>query len=76
MLQAWKGRLEGSEVSVSKPLPLLIGESSGMPHGGINLHFCGYESSELREEEEEDEEAAADRDWKKRHREHNKGGGP
>ena len=35
---------------------------------GSNLHFCGYESGELREEEEEDEEAAADRDWKKQQR--------
>lgn len=33
--------------------------------GGRNLHFCRYESGELRKEEEEDEEAAADRDWKK-----------
>lgn len=33
--------------------------------GGCNLHFCRYESGELRKEEEEDEEAAADRDWKK-----------
>lgn len=38
--------------------------TSGMapPPGGYNLHFCGYESGELREEEEEDEEAAADGD--------------
>lgn len=46
-----------------------IPESSGMsPAGEWNLHFCRYESGELREEEEEDEEAAADRDWKEQYR--------
>ena len=39
------------------------GTSGTAPHpGGYDLHFCGYESGELREEEEEDEEAAADGD--------------
>lgn len=45
------------------------------PVGDVNLHFCRYESGELREEKEEDEEAAADRDWKKQHRHPVKGGG-
>lgn len=80
MPQAWKQEVEGSEVSLlcKAPLSSHLGSPEALEcltSGRCNLHFCRYESGELREEKEEDEEAAADRDWKKQHRHPVKGGG-